>query len=145
LTEFTTKARRIAIVEDDVYLSKVYAQILRQHGFEVSFASITGEEILNAIAKPKSRDTFDLVIMDYELPGGMNGLETAKEIASLSPRTQILMVTGNASIEREATSAGFGFLLKPFEISKLLHCIDSRFNGKIEDDSCSNFSHAPFA
>ena len=124
--------KKIAIVEDDPDMKHLYLQILRRQGYSVPFASITGEEIVNVVAKEKTRDSFDLVIIDYSLPGSMNGLEAAKEIASLSPRTQILMITGEASIEREARRAGFGFLSKPFEISKLLTCIDSRLKNNLD-------------
>jgi hypothetical protein len=49
------------------------------------------------------------------------------EIPALPPRTQIIRVTAKDASKGEAIRAGFGFLLKPFQISKLIRYIDSKF------------------
>ncbi|MDA4130976.1 MAG: response regulator, partial [Thaumarchaeota archaeon] len=68
-----------------------------------------------------------LVIMGYHLPE-MNGLDAAKELKRLAPKTEIIVATTNFSIESEAAKARFGFIIKPFGISKFLDLVDSKLS-----------------
>lgn len=65
----------ILIVEDDSTLQKVYSEVLRKEGFEVTIVS-TGPEAMKAIAN----DHVSIVLLDIMLPGGMNGFEILSQI-----------------------------------------------------------------
>jgi len=65
----------ILIIEDDSTLQKVYSEILRKEGFQVTVTS-TGPEAMKTIAN----DHVSLVLLDIMLPGGMNGFEILTQI-----------------------------------------------------------------
>lgn len=65
--------------------------------------------------------TFDLVILDWQMPG-KTGLEIAARARSMGSRVPILMVTAEAEKERvmEAIQAGVSdYLIKPFDTTLL--------------------------
>jgi DNA-binding NarL/FixJ family response regulator len=61
---------------------------------------------LEAVAQ-FDRNKFDVIVLDFQMPG-MNGLDTAKQIALRSPSTPILMVTlhHSAQLAEEARKVG---------------------------------------
>jgi DNA-binding NarL/FixJ family response regulator len=109
----------VCIVEDDLSLRSIYAKWLKQaEGFKllsqygdgaVALASIPGE-------KP------DVVLMDINLPG-LNGVECVRQLKSLLPRTQFVMITVYEDPDRifNALAAGAtGYLLKETQRGDLL-------------------------
>jgi len=116
--------KRIAIVEDDSDISDVLVKILERQRYRVSLVAGSGEEILSSIKSGKFRDGFDLLIADYRLPG-INGIDVAKEIAHLLPKSSIIISTADDTVEEEARRAGFSFILKPFGISKFVDLVKS--------------------
>ncbi|HEY6559021.1 MAG TPA: ATP-binding protein [Polyangiaceae bacterium] len=63
-----------------------------------------------------------LAILDLRLPDG-DGIELAAEVRSLCPFAQIVIVTGNASLESAMAAIGegaFAYVLKPFKPDDLL-------------------------
>lgn len=74
----------------------------------------------------------DLVLLDVGLPT-LNGLEVARRIRKLSPRSKILFVSENRSPEvaEEALRAGgLGYVVKSEAAIDLLAAIDAVFQGK---------------
>jgi len=66
---------RILVVEDEPHTLKVIHKILEREGFEVECVE-NGEKALEKLSKDR---TFDLVILDFFMPG-MSGRETCKRI-----------------------------------------------------------------
>ena len=115
----------MAIVEDDVDLSRIYANVLKREGFHIAYVSISGEEIISSIRRGGPNESLDLVLMDYHLDGGMDGLKAAKEVKKLVPDARIVLVTGDGSVGAVALEAGFGFVEKPINIRNLIDKINS--------------------
>ena len=63
---------------------------------------------------------YELVITDFEMPG-MNGVELARHVHTVSPAQRIFLATGNGSMTAAAAhSAGFNALLKkPLSLAQL--------------------------
>ncbi|MGZ3692348.1 MAG: sigma-54-dependent transcriptional regulator, partial [Pseudobdellovibrio sp.] len=69
---------------------------------------------------------FDLAIVDMNLPDG-NGLDLISEIKSISAATQVIVLTGFATIDTaiQATQKGaYHFLTKPFNVEELMSLLD---------------------
>lgn len=76
---------KILIIEDDMFLLKLYSDKLKREGFEVQ-KSLTGEEGLNKILA----DRPDLIILDLVL-SRKSGFEILSEI-KLNPKTKNIPV-----------------------------------------------------
>jgi len=84
---------RVLIVDADERFSSEMARSLREHGFVVSCAP-RGED---AVAFVREHGA-DVVLLSVTLPGG-RVLETLREIKLLSPLTQVIMVTGEKTMD----------------------------------------------
>src|SRR6185503_20219389 len=83
----------ILVVDDDSALIRTLADILRLHGYVPTTAE-TGREGL-AIAE---HHTPALAVVDLRLPD-MDGMELASRLHALSEMTEVVVLTGNASID----------------------------------------------
>jgi DNA-binding response OmpR family regulator len=64
-----------------------------------------------------------VVILDVEFPGGKNGIEIFREMRETVPLTEVIFLTGRASVERSAKGMRLGvfdYLLKPVKLEELL-------------------------
>jgi DNA-binding NtrC family response regulator len=74
----------------------------------------------------------DVVVLDVRMPG-MGGIETLRAIKKKMPLTEVVMLTGHASLEvaREGMENGaFDYLMKPVDIDDLLYKIQDAFHKK---------------
>ena len=107
---------KILVVDDDPNLRKTLADILRVKGYETAVAG-TGAE---AIAAMESGD-ISLALIDLMLPD-MPGLEVMARLKAMSPTTEVIILTGNASMDTaiEATSQGaFSYLAQALPDGRL--------------------------
>jgi DNA-binding NtrC family response regulator len=119
---FVRSPRRIAIVDDEPPLCSLFSQILGENGFEVVYIGNSGEEILEAIAQG-ALDKVDMVLLDYNLGNGIDGLKTAARIKRHLPKVTIILVTAEVSIRKEVLASGLSFLEKPFSIEEFLKVV----------------------
>jgi len=88
----------------------------------------SGEEALVHLAQFPA----DVVVLDVRMPG-MGGIETLRAIKKKTPLTEVVMLTGHASLEvaREGMENGaFDYLMKPVDIDDLLYKIQDAFQKK---------------
>ena len=70
-------------------------------------------------------------------PGGMDGIEVLREIKKIQPLTEVILLTGHASVETsiEGMKLGaFDYLLKPIKFEDLLQKIAPAFEKKATHD-----------
>lgn len=109
--------KKLLFVEDDQNLSSIVKENLEDLGFKV-YHVITGEE---ALEKLKS-ERLDLILMDVELPGALNGFETAEAIRTLYPLLPIIFATGRKSgddIKRGFQIKNMDYIKKPYGIKEI--------------------------
>jgi len=116
---------KILVIDDEAGIQELCQRVLIQEGHAVKTAS-SGEEGLEILAK----EGFDLVLSDLRMPG-IDGIKLLKKIKETNPETEVIIVTGQATIETaiEALKGGaFDYILKPFNISELISaskkCLD---------------------
>jgi CheY-like chemotaxis protein len=110
--------RRILVVEDDALLAENLSRQLRKLGYEVIATTDNGEEaVRQAFALAP-----DLVLMDVELSGPMDGTEAARQIRLTSARPVIFVTCHSdaAVLKRAKESEPYGYILKPFAERDLL-------------------------
>ncbi len=116
------KTAKILIVEDEIITAMALKQSLEDEGYEVCPLTNSGED---AIEKAESERP-DIVLMDINILGKMDGIETAKEIFALFGIPTVFM-TGydeNAVREKMKPATWAGYLIKPLDFRKLKPTID---------------------
>jgi PAS domain S-box-containing protein len=113
---------RILLMDDDEIVRFVTVNMLKQLGYEVESAS-NGEEAIeiyqNAMREGRS---FEAVITDLTVRGGMGGRETAEKLLEADPAVKTIVFSGYSAdpITSNFRDYGFkGFLCKPCQIEEL--------------------------
>jgi two-component system, chemotaxis family, CheB/CheR fusion protein len=85
----------LLIIEDDPEVRELLEILVRDDGHHVAWAH-DGAAALNLVAKAKIKP--DLILSDYNLPGGMNGVAvTAKLRAQIGRAIPVIILTGDIS------------------------------------------------
>lgn len=117
--------RSVLLVEDEPLIRLVLAEALIDEGYHVSMAS----NVLEAIGVIGRNRTFDALITDVDMPGGLDGLDLASMVASHAPSTAIIVTSGRAVAD--GLQAGWTFLPKPFGVEGLLQLLDERLDSQL--------------
>jgi DNA-binding response OmpR family regulator len=118
---------KILLVDDEKEFIDTLATRLEIRKFDVSIA-YSGQEALDLMKD----NSFDVVILDVLMPG-IDGIETLKRMKETAPLTQVIMLTGNATVNNAILgmkNGAYDFLLKPVENSVLIKKITAAFNIK---------------
>ena len=107
---------KVLVVDDEGTLRLLLGNELTRAGFSVETLA-GGEEALLAIR----HDFYHVVLLDILLPG-MSGIDVLREIKKENISTEVIILTGNATIENciEYIKMGaFEYIRKPYELSEL--------------------------
>ncbi|KXB56842.1 response regulator transcription factor [Lachnoanaerobaculum saburreum] len=107
---------RILLAEDELALSKAYAQVLIMQGYEVEQV-YDGKEALEAA----NSDTYDLMIFDVMMPK-MSGLEVLKALREAGNTTYVIMLTAMSELDDKVEGLELGadeYLTKPIPLKEL--------------------------
>ncbi len=117
-----TRQARILIVDDEPNVRLLLAREIGDRGYEV-VATVDGAQAMEEMG----RGDFDVVLTDVRMPG-MDGMGLTEWIKRTRPDINVIVMTGYASIESEATGAwlgAFDYLRKPFgEMDLVISSID---------------------
>jgi DNA-binding NtrC family response regulator len=122
----------ILVVDDEKDFLETLVNRLTLRGIDTEGVT-SGEEALKLIAEKP----FDVIIMDISMPGGMDGIEALKEIKRVQPLTEVILLTGQASVETsvEGMKVGaFDYLLKPVKLEDLMDKIVAAIEKKDRSD-----------
>ncbi|MDY6861548.1 MAG: response regulator [Thermodesulfobacteriota bacterium] len=111
------KELKIMLVDDEKRFLATTQKLLAREGYDILTAE-SGEEALEML---KSHN-IHVVILDVKMPG-LDGIATLKEIKSLFPLIEVIMLTGNATVESAIDglkSGAFDYLMKPCDIDELI-------------------------
>ena len=108
---------RVLLVDDEEEFLDIMSERMRNRGMEVVTAS-SAKEALEKIEK----ELFDAIILDFMMPE-MNGLETIKAIKEKKPELQVILLSGQATLEKGVEAMKLGALdvvEKPAEMETLV-------------------------
>jgi CheY-like chemotaxis protein len=115
--------RKILIVEDEFILYWSLREIFERRGYEVCDIITTGKGAITIAEKEKP----DVIIMDINLDGKMNGIEAGIKIKTRFG-IPIIYLTGyseNELMEKSKEANPIGYLIKPIDVRALLSMIES--------------------
>lgn len=107
---------KVLLVDDEEDFLEIMAERMTARNMDVHTCT-TAEE---ALAKIRA-ENYDAIILDFMMPG-MDGMSALKEIKAKSPESQIILLTGHATIEKSVEAMKLGatdFLEKPADLEAL--------------------------
>lgn len=118
---------RIALCDDSDMERRIIRFMINQYIKEHEY-SILLEEFSSGDALLKSDvATYNLVILDIYM-GGLNGIDTAKELLHIHPRGKIIFCSSSNEFAEESYDVeAFRYLVKPLSAEKLHQCLDRFF------------------
>lgn len=117
-------AWNMLVVDDDEFLCKSTIEVLKTFGINAEW-TLSGETAIElAIQRHKRKDDYQIILLDWKLPG-MNGIQVARELREcLGKEVPILLISAYdwSEFETEAREAGInGFISKPLFKSTLFY------------------------
>jgi CheY-like chemotaxis protein len=111
-------ARSVLLVDDEADVRATIAATLREHDYRVVEAN-DGSAAIDCLIGGAA---IDLMICDIAMPGGLNGIDIAREAKRLRPGVKVLLISGDPSavLETAAGAPEFVRLSKPFRQSDLM-------------------------
>lgn len=111
----TTISPRILIVDDEVEITEILADLLSEE-----YECLKAASAEDALACLRERE-FQLIISDITMPG-MSGLEMIPHIKKLYPQTVVVMISGMQTVESAIGAlrlGAFDYLMKPFDLRQV--------------------------
>ena len=125
------EAIEVLLVDDEKEFVEPLAARLNRRGFQAT-AVFGGDEAVMMLGERN----FDVVILDVVM-AGKSGVQALREMKSLKPLTEVIMLSGHASLETAIEGMQYGafdFLVKPPDVGDLVEKINRAFVRKSEHE-----------
>jgi PAS domain S-box-containing protein len=126
--QMTGGTQTILVVEDEPAVLRLVCETLNRYGYRVKEATNANEALQ---VWETSQLPFDLLITDMIMPGGMTGLELARQLLIKNSKLKVICCSGY-SLElqqEEKQNSGFAFLAKPYRPAALLTMVRDTLAG----------------
>jgi DNA-binding LytR/AlgR family response regulator len=121
------------IVEDEMIIAAKISMQLTGLGYEVTGILPRGEEAIKHVFE----NHVDILLLDIQLKGNMDGIETAVQIQKLS-KVPIIYLTANAdeaTFDRAKMTKPAGFISKPFKQLDLQRAVELAYLRTIDAEA----------
>jgi signal transduction histidine kinase/ActR/RegA family two-component response regulator len=112
---------QVLLVEDDETVGALTRQMLESAGLTVRHVKSAREALLT-LAEHRG---IDVVFTDVMMPGGMSGVELAREVRARWPELPVVLTTGYIEAARSAVNEGLEVLVKPYPLETLVSALDA--------------------
>lgn len=119
---------KILLVDDEERFRTNLSKMLRSQGFEVTSVD-SGLGALDELA----RHAYDVILLDMRMPA-MDGLETLSAIKQGHPDSEVIILTGHASVDAAMEIIRLGgsdYLLKPCPLEEVIAKIETAYERKL--------------
>ena len=120
--EIRSRSRgQVLLVEDDLTVAALTKQMLEGAGVTV----VHVKSARDALRELTGNRGIDVVFSDVMMPGGMNGVELAREVRARWRELPVILTTGYIEAARSAVNEGLEVLVKPYPIETLVTALDA--------------------
>ena len=108
---------RILVVDDELSMRQFLKILMTKDGYDVEVAS-NGKEALDKLKD----SSFSVILMDYNMPEAIDGLDLLNEFIQRTSKTQIVVITAFASTEQAIKAIELGaadYVSKPFNVAEI--------------------------
>ena len=115
------KRTSILVLDDEPIVCKRLRSALEKKGYEVEIFFRSSDAF-----KRITERNFDIVITDLKMEG-LDGMAFLTEVKRRSPSTEVIVITGFATMEtaKESFQKGvFDFLAKPFKLGEIQDAVE---------------------
>jgi len=119
----------VLLVDDEKDFVESLAERLQIRDFNVTTA-FSGDEAIKLV---KEND-FDVIVLDVQMPG-KSGVDTLKEIKNTEQISQVIMLTGHATVKTAIEgmkSGAYDYLMKPTDTDELIEMINKAYQLVVE-------------
>lgn len=112
----------VLIVDDEIPFVETVTKRLSKRDLHI-ITAFSGHEALERLEK---YGNIEIVVLDIKMPG-MDGFETLAEIKRKYPQTEVIILTGYATVGsaiRGKRLGAFDYLMKPCDIDKLISKVE---------------------
>ncbi len=119
---------RILVMDDEQSIRRMVEDALSQFGYEV-VTVMDGQTAIEVFSESITRgETFDAILLDLTIPGGMGGKETIQHLRKLDPHVQAIVTSGYSDDPIMSEYQAYGFqdiLIKPYKIVDLAKTLEA--------------------
>jgi DNA-binding NtrC family response regulator len=124
----TEKSYRILVVDDDLEMCGLLSDVLKGEGFSV----LTVSDSMDA-SRVLKKEEFDVIITDLKMKGlqGLDLLEEAKRVASLTP---VIIITAFGTIDSAIKAIKMGaydYITKPFQMDEMVLTVKKALENRL--------------
>ena len=134
--EPVTGTGKVLVMDDEELVRDSLGQMLISIGYDVEYVADGREAIDSYKNAMASGDSFDAVIMDLTIPGGMGGEKAIRELVEIDPNVKAIVSSGYSNDPIMSNYKDYGFsavLTKPYkDISELSQILNNVIADKVK-------------
>ncbi len=123
---------RILLMDDEEIVRELVCEMLKNIGYDVTVAKDGAEVVELYKTAQETSQTFDAIITDLTVPGGMGGKEAVRKLTEIDPGAKVIISSGYSSDPVMADFRKYGFsgaIAKPYRIKELSEVLHEVMNG----------------
>jgi len=113
---------RVLVMDDEPSICRMVEDALTQFGYEVTTVA-DGQAAIDRFAESLAQGkTFDAILLDLTIPGGMGGKDAIQHLRKLDPHVKAIVTSGYSDDPIMSDFQAYGFqniLIKPYKITDL--------------------------
>ena len=122
------RGHRVLVVDDDLEMGRLIADVLQEDGF---FVTIMGDSL--EASKILKKEDFDVIVTDLKMKG-LKGLDLLEEVKRVAPLTPVIIITAFGTIESAIQAMKIGaydYITKPFQMDELVLTVKKALENRL--------------